>query len=290
MNTLLRLIHCPACNGSLQGNTTIHCTRCKAAYSVTDGVINLLDEKVFADTHNEQQKTYYDKEYVDAYANTQFEWRNRYIQRIKPFLPKNTSSVILDAACGQGYISIALAEMGYSVIACDLSIEGLRHASAVAKARKLSKKILFVASDVTKLRLTKLSIGATILLHVIEHLQYDKKAVTQLAQYCRKGGAFIVGVPLAFRYVFPLFIPIYMYSDRRVGHYRHYALEDLVSLFGKGYDLKKVYYTGHIIKLLGAALSLLRITRFERSIEDFDEKQISSKFWASNIMTIFTKV
>ena len=289
MNKLLSFLRCPSCGGVFTGGKKVVCTSCGAQYSVSNGVVNLLDDQVFEDSHNEHQKNYYDKEYVDAYANTQFEWRNRYIQRIKTYLPKNKNSVILDAACGQGYVSIALAELGYSVIACDLSMEGLLHARAVAKARNLTDRILFVASDVTKLRMKKLSVHMIMLLHVIEHLKNDRKTVVQLHQFCKKGGVYIIGVPLAFRYVFPLFIPIYMYSDKRVGHYRHYALEDITALFGSGYAVKAVYYTGHLIKLFGAFLSLLRITQFEKVIEDLDEKQISSKFWASNIMVALQK-
>ncbi|MFZ5535466.1 MAG: methyltransferase domain-containing protein [Patescibacteria group bacterium] len=291
MNNLLRIICCPSCGGALsgQGKKAIICGRCKKRYAVTNGVINFLDDRVFEDTHNEHQKNYYDKEYVNDYANTQFEWRNRYIRRLQPFLPTNKKSIILDAACGQGYVSIALAELGYTVIACDLSIEGLFHARAVAKIKKLQNRILFVASDITKLRLKKRSVQMTILLHVIEHLQNDKKVVVQLNEYIKKFGIVIVGVPLAFRYVFPLFIPIYMYSDRKVGHYRHYSLEDIVSLFGKRYAVKAVYYTGHLVKLFGAFLSLLRISMLEKIIEDIDEKQISSKFWASNIMVALQK-
>jgi ubiquinone/menaquinone biosynthesis C-methylase UbiE len=227
---------------------------------------------------------------VDAYANTQFEWRNRYIQRILPYLPKNRSSVILDAACGQGYISIALAEMGYSVIACDLSIEGLKRARAVAKFKKLTDRILFVASDVTKLRLKKVSVGTVILLHIIEHLKQDKRVIKQLMEFCKKNGAFVIGVPLSYKYIFPLFIPMYYYSDLRVGHYRHYALEDLSRLFGNTARVLHVYYTGHVIKLIGAVFSLFRITSFEKAIEDMDERRIDSKFWASNIMAIFQKI
>lgn len=289
MTTLLSRIRCPACGGQLKQSGAVRCLACKAVYPYKNGVLNLLSKDVFKDQHNEQQKKYYDREYGDDYANSDFEWRKRYIARIKPYLPSSKNAVILDAACGQGYVALALAEMGYYVIANDIAIEGLRRAYRIAKIRRLDRKILFIASDLNITSLKAGSIDAAIMLHVLEHLRDDRAVVKNIASILKRGGTAVVGVPLAFRYVFPLFIPLYWYSDQKVGHFRHYALEDLLRIFGKTFSLQKVYYTGHIIKLIGAVLSVLRITRFEKTVEDIDERQIESKFWASNIMTIFKK-
>ncbi len=119
MNKLLRIICYPSCGGALsgRGQKAIICVRCKKQYAITNGVINFLDDRVFKNLHNQHQKNYYDKEYVNAYTNTQFEWRNKYTRRLQSFLPENKKSITLVAACGQGHVSIALVEIGYSVIA-----------------------------------------------------------------------------------------------------------------------------------------------------------------------------
>lgn len=53
----------------------------------------------------------------------------------------------LDVACGAGRNSVWLAEQGWSVIGCDLSMEGLHRAQTLASERKVSLNLLCADID-----------------------------------------------------------------------------------------------------------------------------------------------
>ena len=287
MNELLNKIVCLDCEGYLQEKTNlIQCEKCGKKYAFKNGILIMLSGISLQDKQNLNQKSFYEHHYKSEEANRDFEWKRRWVVRLLGFLPKNKNSYILDLACGQGYMTLAIAKKGYKVMACDISISGLLRARKEAEKLGIEKNILFIACDLYKIKFKKNTFDFIIMLHVLEHLVQDKLIMKKVIFFAKQNAIYYIGAPLSLFYVFPLFIPLYMYSDRKVGHKRRYTIESILKLFT--FDAEAVYtiYTGHLIKFIGLFLLKIGINTFERKIEDLDERMLSTKRWGSNITIV----
>lgn len=290
MTELISKIVCLDCEGYLQKKTNlIQCEKCGKKYAFKKGILVMLSDISLQDKQNLSQKSYYEHHYELEEANRNFEWKKRWVVRLLGFLPKNKNSYILDLACGQGYMTLPIAKKGYKVMACDISISGLLRARKEAEKLGIEKNILFIACDLYKIKFKKNTFDFIIMLHVLEHLVYDKLIMKKVIFFAKQNAIYYIGVPLSLFYVFPLFIPLYMYSDRKVGHKRRYTIESILKLFT--FDAEPVYtiYTGHLIKFIGLFLLKIGINTFERKIEDLDERMLSTKRWGSNITTVIRR-
>jgi SAM-dependent methyltransferase len=290
MNKLLNKIGCVNCNGFLyEKEKLIICKKCGRKYAYKNGILLMVSDISLQDKQNLYQKNFYDDHYSTEYANKDFEWRKRWVVRLLKFLPKSKNSLILDLACGQAYMTLAVAQKGYNVIACDISINGLMRARSEAVRLGVEKSILFIACDINKIRFKKNTFDFLIMLHVLEHLTYDKAVIKKIISYSKLSATYYIGVPLSLAKVFPFFIPLYMYSDKRVGHKRRYTIESIMRLFT--FKAKPVYtvYTGHLVKFVGLLLSKVGVNSLESKIEDLDEKTLHSSLWASNITTVIRR-
>lgn len=290
MNKLIKKILCLVCSNELESHEkNFKCKKCSKKYIFDHGIFMMLPHTLLRDEQNIYQKRYYEEHYKTEYANRDFEWRKRWVTRLINFLPKNKNSTILDLACGQGYMTLAVAKKGYKVIACDISVSGLKRARKEAKKLGIEKNILFIACDINTIKFKKNTFGFIIMLHVLEHLINDKQIVKNIISFANPKAIYYIGVPLSLGHVFPLFIPLYMYSDRKVGHKRRYTIENILRLFSFRAEPVYTIYTGHLIKFLGLFLSKIGINKWERKIEDLDEKMLTTKLWASNITTVIKR-
>lgn len=290
MDELLSKIVCLDCEGYLQRKAnSIQCGKCGKKYSFRNGVLIMLSEVSLQDKQNLNQKNFYEVHYKSEEANRDIEWKKRWVARLLGFLPKNKNSYILDLACGQGYMTLAVAKKGHKVIACDISVSGLLRARKEAEKLGIEKNILFIACDLYKIKFKKNTFDFIIMLAILEHLVQDKLLIKNAISFAKRNAIYYIDVPLSLFCVFPLFIPLYLYSDRQVGHKRRYTLESILKLFT--FDAEPVYtvYTGHLIKFLGLFLLKIGINAFEKKIEDMDEKMLSSKMWASNMTTVIKR-
>lgn len=291
MNTLINKILCINCgNGLIKNGLSVKCKKCGRAYAFYKGILRMMSDSSLRDEQNSFQKHHYDSHYKTEYANKMFEWRKRYIARLSAFLPRSTNSYVLDLACGQGYLSLVIAKMGYKVIACDISISGLYEARREAERLGIEKNILFVEVDIYKVKFKKNSFDFILLMMVLEHLTDDRAIIKKVISFSKKTALYYIGVPLSLKYVFPLFIPLYLYSDYGVGHKRRYSINQILDLFNHDAQVISLIYTGHLVKFLGLFLEKIGINRFGARIEDSDEKLLSSKLWASNITAVIKKL
>lgn len=290
MNELLNNLACFDCEGYLQEtNNAVQCGKCGKKYAFKNGILIMLSDISLKDKQNLNQKNYYEDHYKSEEANRDFEWKKRWVVRLLGFLPKNKNSLILDLACGQAYMTLAIAKKGYKIIACDISINGLLRARKEAEKLGIEKNILFIACDLYKIKFKKNIFDFIIMLHVLEHLVEDKLMLRKATSFAKKNAIYYIGVPLSLFYVFPLFIPLYMYSDRKVGHKRRYTIESILKLFPFSAKPICTVYTGHLIKFIGLFLLKIGITSLEKKIEDLDEKILSTKLWGSNITTVIKR-
>jgi hypothetical protein len=71
-----------------------------------------------------------------------------------------------------------------------------------------------------------------------------------------------------------------------VGHKRRYSIEQVKKLFGSKARVINIIYSGHLLKFVGAILSMLHIKSWEIEIEDYDEKLHEKKRFASNLTAV----
>lgn len=239
--------------------------------------------------HYKDQQKYFDKEFSSVKEYTLAAWQQSYIDRLKKFvLDKNyKKKIMLDIGTGSGYIAVEMAKMGIRVIACDLSTEAVKNLEKYKRKYKLSnlKVIHCKAEDIP---LQDNSVDYIVANAILEHIPAEKKAIDKWKDLLRKNGRMYITVPLKFRYIWPfLWIPNYLH-DRRIGHLRRYDLSTLENKFAL--PVKKVFYTGHLIKIFGIVISILtKNNKYDKFIEKLDSKKSSSVYGANNISLVLLK-
>lgn len=85
--------------------------------------------------------------------------------------------------------------------------------------------------DITRLPYRGNSFDFVGALDVLEHIENDELAVSEISRILKKNGLVVLSVPNRMKF--------YTYQDQLIGHYRRYEIEQLNSLFKK-YDLLNV--------------------------------------------------
>jgi ubiquinone/menaquinone biosynthesis C-methylase UbiE len=147
-------------------------------------------------------------------------WRLRreaVLRTLKDLSGKAGNSVVCDIGCGVGDIIGAVPaqclRIGVAYSEADLQLARGAHYTDV----------WFLRAAVEELPFPTGSIDSLICLEVIEHLPDDLAAIREMARVLRHRGQLIISAPS--HYYFPKYREL-------IGHYRHYAREDLDRLLG----------------------------------------------------------
>jgi len=145
---------------------------------------------------------------------------------------------LLDAGCGWGTTLAALEAAGYRAAGMDISRRMLERLDRPDRE-------LFVADLTRELPGEIDPFDAVLALDVIEHIDDDRGALTQLARLVRPGGVLIVSVP-----ALPDFFSEF---DAIQGHRRRYLPETLRAAFDDGpLQIKRIFWWGQwMVPLLG---------------------------------------
>jgi SAM-dependent methyltransferase len=290
------LLACPRCHGELRRDgDTFGCVRCAAGYAVVDGIPVLVPEQL---SHQHvHQRAYFDAEFA-GYDDYRVEnWRLSYIERIfQATGVLNGRAPYLDVGVGgSGATVIEAARHGVPAIGCDLSISGIRAARRFAEAEGVADQVDFVVCAAEALPFADASIGSASAVAVLEHLDDDGAAVTELARVLRPGALVWFTVPHAFRYIPPPIWPLYWWHDRRIGHKRHYDERRLVELCARhGLEHVRTEFSGHPVKFLQLALTALPPVRRPRSrlwwrLEQRDRSRATRPLGAVQLSGVFRK-
>jgi ubiquinone/menaquinone biosynthesis C-methylase UbiE len=294
--TELGLLACPRCHGELRRDgDSLGCVRCAAGYTVVDGVPVLVPGRL-SDQHVHQRE-YFDAEFAGYDEYTVENWRLSYIERIfESTGVTNGRAPYLDVGVGgSGTTVIEAARRGVPAVGCDLSVPGILAARRFAESEGVSELIEFVVCAAEALPFADASIGSASAVAVLEHLDDDEAAVTELARVLRPGALVWFTVPHAFRYIPPPIWPLYWWHDRRIGHKRHYDEHRLVALCERrGLEHVQTEFSGHSIKFLQLALTALPPVRRPQSrlwwrLERRDRSRAARPLGAVQLSAVFRK-
>jgi SAM-dependent methyltransferase len=246
---------CIRCRGRLSSaDQQLVCEDCRATYPVLSDVPVLLPEALTA--QQQGQTRYFDAEFA-AYERYELEnWRRSYIERIFRELGIEAGrGPYLDVGVGgSGATVIEAARLGVEATGCDLSVEGVQRADRFARMESLADRAHFVVCAAESLPFPDGSFVCASAVALLEHVDDDSAAASELGRVLRPGGRLWVTVPLAWRYVPPPLWPVYRRHDRKLGHKRHYDEGGLVRLLdGAGFSHESTFYTGHPVKLVQLA-------------------------------------
>jgi len=186
---LLDLLCCPKDQGAplTESGASLECPTCGALYPVVDGIVVFLTAQELSDQEakerdfRSQESEWYDDMYL---GYTDLVEVPTVVRRLgRPFGP------ILDAGCGTGRITEALAPLGQPIVAIDYSEACLRR----MQQRTAGARVLAVQADLRRLPVRTAVMSAAISIEVHPHLR-DGDRERYLGELAR---VMAVGAPLS---------------------------------------------------------------------------------------------
>lgn len=286
---ILNYICCPRCKGKLtRMNGFLVCKNCKRKYKIIKDIPVLVNLKRL-EKHHRKQILYFEREAETKPSYVLEEWQKSYLRRFDRSVRLLADDVIADIGTGDGYMAIELAKRGNVVLACDLNLKGLVKLKKVSERLNLTKNLLLFVCSAEELPIKSDTVDVFISNAVLEHIPKEKKAIKEVRRICKKTAYGFVTVPLDLEYICPPLWLINIIHDKRIGHLRRYSRESLRDKF-HGWNLVKVYYTGHFKKVVKVLVNNMLAKLFDdRQIEREDELRENQKWGASNICVIFSR-
>jgi len=288
---ILKYICCPKCKRELEkiGKFLI-CKYCRKKYKIIKDVPVLID-LVSLDEHHRKQILYFEKEIKAKSSYILEEWQKSYIKRFDAAIPISNGDVVADIGTGSGYMAIELAKRGNVVLACDLNLKGLLRLKKISERLNLTRRLFLFACSAEKLPIRTDLVDVFISNAVLEHLPKEKEAIKEIGRICGKKAYGFVAVPLKLKHILPVLWPINIIHDKKIGHLRRYDKQDLKKKFGRhGFKIKEVFYTGHLVKVLGVLAQMpFKTHKFDKWLEDVDCNKEDKKYGANNILAIMKR-
>lgn len=265
INNLLKFLACPCCsnqNLKLSNSKKISCPKCLNTFPIIKGIPVLINEKNL-DFQEKKQTIWFDKHY-SQFQNKYFleNWRVSMLNRIFKQKFSKQIKTYLDIGCGAtGYTVIeAATQNNWLSFGADISLEAMIKAKHFAKMQNVDDKTAFVVSSAQNLPFKKEIFDYISAISLLEHLEDDKKTVSQINDILKKDKFLYVCVPNTYFKMWPFIWPFYYYNDLKIGHKRHYSIKNLNKLL-KPSNLKPKthFYNGHLIKFLQLFLEKTKI-------------------------------
>jgi SAM-dependent methyltransferase len=185
-------------------------------------------------------------------------------------LNKNKTTQLLEVGCGVGdFIKHLSSEEKLEITGSEIYIKGLKYAK-----RKLPD-INFIQLDIAQGRIDKYY-DLIISFDVLEHIEDDLAAISNIESMLKKDGTLILSVPQH----------QFMWSsiDDIVKHKRRYSKKDLINKLNKN-GLEVEYSTSFVFTLFPLML-IYRLLENKRNINNSDKIELKKKVSFSNITNI----
>lgn len=244
--TLSDLLICPNCKIALINSA---CPKCRKEIKYTDGIYDFLNDAE-VDNHVEGQINYFSKEEIvsnDRYALEP--WQKRYVDLALENIADIKNKTVLDCGIGSGYMSIELAKLGASVICVDVTKHNLYRIKKISENMSISENMIYLCADLSNLPLQRKCVDLFVANAVLEHVEYEKAAAENISRTLTDTGKAMITVPLKYRYIFPILIPVHVVYDRLIGHLRRYDLKSLKRVFSNC-RIGRIYYSGYPKRVL----------------------------------------
>lgn len=198
-----------------------------------------------------------------------------------------TDQSLLDIATGSGYAAIEMARQNFNVTACDMSVVAIKNLEKYRDQFAL-KNLDIIQCPAEKIPLADNSFDYIVANAILEHIYDEDKAINEWLRLLKPNGKILVTVPLMYRYIWPFLWPVNYIHDKRIGHLRRYNSASLQSKFNL--ELMHVFYTGHLSKVFGAAVSFIYpLSGFTKYCEKIDNNKQQKPYGANNIIVIMNK-
>lgn len=289
MKNYIKFLCCPECKSLLrkQKNNLI-CINCNREYTIKNGILILLDSDSLS-KHALNQIKYFSNRSSLVHSNYKLdEWQKSYIHRFVNNFRDVKNKLIVDCGSGSGYMTIAMAKLNAKVISCDINFTSLIKLKNIIDHLDLSNRVLFICCSAEKMPLKKKVADYFISNAVLEHIENEKKAIKEVNDICKKKAGLMITVPINYRYLNPLLIPLNILYDKIIGHLRRYNKKILINKF-VDWKLIKVYYTGYFIKVIMTLINKVMLIFNWSTIELLDQKNTSKSYGASNITCFFMR-
>lgn len=195
--------------------------------------------------------------------------RNRLFKRIvQDHLVAAGKTKFLEIGCGTGgFIEKIVDNESLEITGSEIYLRGLLY------AKKNLPNVDFIQFDVTK-GVVGNEFDIIVAFDVIEHIENDVAAISNINKMLHKGGSFIVTVP---QHMF-----LWSKLDEIVKHKRRYSRRDLVAkLQSNGFDIS--YCTSFLFALFPLML-ISRIFDRRRDQSNFDEDALEKRVKFSNVL------
>jgi len=283
-------IVCPECKGALIFSPEkCFCKICNISYPILEGIPVMVDLNDLSDHLRDQIKYFIKEEITKEPTYSISPWQESYVKRFTETFDLENGSVVLDCGTGSGYMAIELAKKGAVVLATDLTFSSLQRLKTIRNSLGLTSNIHLFCSNAEVLPIKDGVVDYFISHAVLEHLPREKEAILEINRVTHLNSCLSLVVPLKYRLLNPLLIPLNYIHDRRVGHLRRYTKEDFISKFCH-WNLEKVAYTGHFAKVLKTIVNMFFKVFDEEKIEKMDKALEDKKYGASNIVGFFRQV
>lgn len=287
--SLYNFLCCPTCKKSLsKKGDGLSCRSCRIDYEIQSGIPVLIDVASIPE-HLHKQIRYFEHE-DEVRGDWALEpWQARYVENFLRIGKPKAGGLIIDSATGSGYMAIELARRGYQVIAIDLTMRELIRLQTLSVKLGIAKQMLFVCCTSESLPVVSNVADGLVANAILEHLPKETEAIGEIARVVKRGACVMVAMPIAFRYLLPLFWSLNWIHDRRIGHLRRYTRGTILKKF-VGFSEIATYYTGGIVKVVCAVFYLL--TKYAPLLEFgewADRAMESLPYGSSNVVSILRK-
>ena len=288
---LFKYLSCIYCHTSLHFNSTksqLMCSECKHVFPIIENIPIFLSESDLTN-HDLKQIDFFDsRKYSDKFDYQLDPWQIAFLKRFRNHISDVDGKLVVDNATGPGYFAIELAKRGGKVIATDLSYKSLLRIVKIAEAKGLSDHILCVCCSSENLPLRNGVADIIIANAILEHLHLENAAINEINRVSKDHTRLMINVPIKFKYVNPLLIPLNVIHDRMIGHLRRYDKKSIQTRF-PDWEIVATYYTGHFKKVMKTLLNLIIKIFDEKEMEREDEDKSLSIYSSTNITCFLEK-